>query len=46
MPWHWKPKKDVAIYEKPRGGESSHRSEDIRMGKPGGAILRHPFVNP
>ena len=38
--------KDVAIYEKPRGGESSHRSEDIRMGKPGGAILRHPFVNP
>ena len=23
MPWHWKPMKDVAIYEKPRGGESS-----------------------
>lgn len=26
MPWHWKPMKDVAIYEKPRGGESSHLS--------------------
>ena len=45
MPWHWKPKKDVAIYEKPRGGESSPRSGDIRMGKPGGAILRQLFVN-
>ena len=23
MPWHWKPMKDVAIYDKPRGDESS-----------------------
>ena len=22
MPWHWEPKKDVAIYEKPREVES------------------------
>ena len=22
MPWHWEPKKDVAIYEKPRVAES------------------------
>ena len=22
MPWHWEPKKGVAIYEKPRGAES------------------------
>ena len=45
MPWHWKPMKDVAIYEKPRGGESSHRSEDIRMGKPGRAILCQRALN-
>ena len=45
MPWHWKPTKDVAIYEKPRGGESSPRSVDIRMGKPGRAILCQPLVN-
>ena len=35
MPWHQEPKKDAAISEMPRGGESSHRSVDIRMGKPG-----------
>ena len=23
MPWHWEPKKDAAICEKPREGESS-----------------------
>ena len=23
MPWHWEPKKDVAIYDKPREDESS-----------------------
>jgi hypothetical protein len=45
MPWHWKPMKDVAIYDKPRGDESSHRSGDFRMGKPAGAILQQLFVN-
>ena len=35
MPWHQEPKKDVAIYDKPRLGESSLRSVDFRMGKPG-----------
>ena len=45
MPWHWKPMKDVAIYDKPRGVESRHRSVDIRMGKPGRAILCQPLVN-
>ena len=45
MPWHWKPTKDVAIYEKPRGDESSPRSVDIRMGKPGWAIPSQPLVN-
>ena len=45
MPWHWKPKKDVAIYDKPRGDESSPRSVDFRMGKPGRAILCQLLVN-
>ena len=45
MPWHWKPMKDVAIYDKPRGDESSPRSVDFRMGKPDGAILHQPLVN-
>ena len=45
MPWHWEPMKDVAIYDKPRGDESSPRSVDFRMGKPDGAILHQPLVN-
>ena len=27
MPWHWKPMKDVAIYEKPRGGGITCQSD-------------------
>jgi hypothetical protein len=33
MPWHWEPMKDVANYEKLRGGVSSLRYADIRMRK-------------
>jgi hypothetical protein len=35
MPWHQEAMKDVARCEKPRGGASTRRSVDIRMGKPG-----------
>ena len=45
MPWHWEPKKDVTSCDKPRGGANIHRSVDFRMGKPGGAIRRHPALN-
>ena len=44
MPWHQEPKKDVTSCEKLRGGANIQRSEDIRMGKPAGAILRHPAL--
>jgi hypothetical protein len=36
MPWRQEPKKDVAIYEKPRGAESRLWSGDLRMGQPTG----------
>ena len=45
MPWRWEPKKDVAIYDKPRGAESRHRSVDFRMGKPGWRRASHCMVN-
>ena len=45
MPWHQEPKKDVAIYDKPRLGESSLRSVDFRMGKPDRAILYQRALN-
>ena len=35
MPWHRLPMKDVVSCEKLRGAASRHRSEDLRMGKPG-----------
>ena len=34
MPWHKKAMKDVASCDKPRGGVSNLRSEDLRMGQP------------
>ena len=45
MPWHQEPTKDVTSCEKPRGGANIHRSGDLRMGQPGGAIRRHPALN-
>jgi hypothetical protein len=41
MPGRQEPKKDVVHCEKRRGAVCRHRSGDIRMGKPGGATLRH-----
>ena len=35
MPWHRLPKKDAANSEMLGGAVSRHRSQDIRMGKPG-----------
>jgi len=35
MPWRREAMKDVASCDKPRGAASRHRSEDVRMGKPG-----------
>ena len=35
MPWHQEPMKDAATSDMPRGGASSQRSVDFRMGKPG-----------
>jgi len=37
MPRHQAPKKDVASCEKPGGAASRQRSQDVRMGKPGGS---------
>ena len=45
MPWHQEPMKDAAICDKLRGGESSHRSVDFRMGKPDRAILYQRALN-
>lgn len=45
MTWHQEPKKDVTSCEKLRLGANIHRPADVRMGKPGGAILRHCTVN-
>ena len=44
MPWHWEPMKDVAIYDKPRGVESRHRSVDFRMGKPGWVNIQSTYT--
>ena len=46
MTWHQEPKKDVTSCDKLRLGANIHRPADFRMGKPGGAILRHCIVNP
>ena len=46
MPWLSEAKKDVTSCEKPRGGANSHRSVDIRMGKPGKEDPCHPYANP
>src|SRR3954447_10236360 len=35
MPWRQEAMKDVVSCEKLRGAASRHRSEDVRMGKPG-----------
>ena len=45
MTWHQEPKKDVTSCDKPGLGANIHRPPDFRMGKPGGAILRHCIVN-
>ena len=45
MPWHQEPKKDVTSCDKLRGAANERRSADVRMGKPGGAILRQPALN-
>ena len=45
MPWHQEPMKDVTSCEKLRGAAHELRTGDVRMGKPGGAILRHHMVN-
>ena len=45
MTWHQEPKKDVTSCEKLRLGANIHRPADVRMGKPGGAILRQPALN-
>jgi hypothetical protein len=34
MPWRQEAMKDVALCDKPGGGESTLRSRDVRMGKP------------
>ena len=34
MPWQQEAMKDVALCDKPGGGESTLRSRDVRMGKP------------
>ena len=38
MPWHQEPKKDATSCDKLRGAAHTHRSGDLRMGKPGTAI--------
>ena len=43
MPRYGPATKDVASCEKPRGAASEHRSEDVRMGKPGGGDAPSPF---
>ena len=45
MPRRQEPKKDVESDEKPRGGANSHRSADVRMGKPGSGDHCHHKVN-
>ena len=45
MTWHQEPKKDVTSCEKLRLGANIHRPADIRMGKPGRAILCQPALN-
>ena len=42
MPWHRLPMKDVVSCEKLRGAASRHRSEDLRMGKPGWGNTQSP----
>ena len=43
MPWHREPMKDAAISDMLRGGESSLRSGDFRMGKPTEQILGNVY---
>ena len=45
MPRRQEPKKDAESSEMPRGDANGQRSVDVRMGKPGGADLRHRMVN-
>ena len=42
MPWHWKPKKDAASCDNPRGGARARRSAGLRMGEPGARGARRP----
>lgn len=42
MPRHVSAMKDVASCDKPRGAASKRRSEDVRMGKPGGGHTPSP----
>ena len=45
MPWHQEPTKDVTSCEKLRGAAHTLRSVDVRMGKPGRAILCQHILN-
>ena len=45
MPWHQEPKKDVTSCENLRGAAHTHRSVDVRMGKPGAAIPHQRALN-